>query len=175
MHGQGLGAWVAVVLLCVSGHAFAEEPIPISLIGPQGMGRQIGGIAVKETRYGVVFTPTLQGLPPGLHGFHLHENASCGADEIDGHQMVGGKAGGHYDPTIQRVHGTPWGDGHLGDLPMLYVDPQGQATQPVLAPRLRISDLPNHALMIDAGLDNYADSPAADGGSGVHIACGVMH
>ena len=47
-------------------------------------------------------------------------------------------AGGHYDPKASGKHGLPWGDGHLGDLPALYVDPDGNATYPVLAPRLKV-------------------------------------
>ena len=43
-------------------------------------------------------------------------------------------AGAHYDPQGSGHHGLPWGDGHLGDLPALYVAPDGTATYPVLAP-----------------------------------------
>jgi Cu/Zn superoxide dismutase len=42
--------------------------------------------------------------------------------------MPGGGAGGHYDPVGSNVHGTPWGDGHLGDLP-----PLPHSRQPALA------------------------------------------
>ena len=34
-----------------------------------------------------------------------------------------------------------WGDGHLGDLPALFVDAGGSANQPVLAPRLKVADI----------------------------------
>jgi Cu-Zn family superoxide dismutase len=43
----------------------------------------------------------------------------------------------------------------------------------VLAPRLKVRDVKNRALMIHAGGDNYSDQPAALGGGGARIACGV--
>ena len=83
-------------------------------------------------------------------------------------------AGGHYDPADSRRHGPPWGDGHLGDLPALYVDAKGNANQPVLAPRLKMEDLASRSLMVHAGADNYADQPAPLGGGGARVACGVI-
>ena len=82
----------------------------------------------------------ISGLNPGAeHGFHVHENSSCAPKEKDGKMVAALGAGGHYDPMATKHHGTPWGDGHLGDLPALYVDPQGSATNPVLAPRLKMA------------------------------------
>jgi Cu-Zn family superoxide dismutase len=83
-------------------------------------------------------------------------------------------AGGHYDPAGSKHHGAPWGDGHLGDLPSLYVDPYGKAVTPVLAPRLKLADLKGRSLMIHAGGDNYSDKPAPLGGGGARVACGVI-
>ena len=68
----------------------------------------------------------------------------------------------------------PWGDGHLGDLPALYVDAGGQATMSVLAPRLKLADVAGRALMVHAGGDNHADHPAPLGGGGARLACGVI-
>jgi Cu-Zn family superoxide dismutase len=48
------------------------------------------------------------------------------------------------------------------------------ATQPVLAPRLKLSGVRGHALMLHAGGDNHSDHPAPLGGGGAQIACGVM-
>ena len=36
-------------------------------------------------------------------------------------------AGGHYDPAKTDRHEGPYGNGHLGDLPALYVDKEGKA------------------------------------------------
>jgi Cu-Zn family superoxide dismutase len=88
--------------------------------------------------------------------------------------IAAGAAGGHYDPAATNVHGTPWGDGHLGDLPPLYVEANGAVNQAVLAPRLKLSDLQGRALMIHAGGDNHSDHPAALGGGGARVVCGVI-
>jgi superoxide dismutase, Cu-Zn family len=116
----------------------------------------------------------LKGLPPGLRGFHLHENPDCGPKEEDGRMVPGKAAGGHYDPQGTDSHEGPFGEGHLGDLPVLYVDADGRATLPVLAPRLELSDLQGLSLMVHAGGDNYADDPKPDGGGEKRIACGVV-
>ena len=104
----------------------------------------------------------------------MHVNPSCDAGEKDGKMVAGLAAGGHFDPAKTEKHGLPWGDGHLGDLPALYVDMDGNATQPVLAPRLKMGDLKGHSLMIHAGGDNHADHPAPLGGGGMRMACGVI-
>ena len=62
----------------------------------------------------------------------------------------------------------------MGDLPALYVDPQGNATSPVLAPRLKMADLKRRSLMIHMAGDNYSDHPAPLGGGGARVACGVI-
>ncbi|MGB7921253.1 MAG: superoxide dismutase family protein [Desulfobacterales bacterium] len=116
----------------------------------------------------------LNGLAPGLHGFHVHENPSCAAAEKDGNSVPGLAAGGHFDPAGTGRHEGPYGEGHLGDHPPLYADRDGHASLPVLAPRIKVSDLKGRSLMIHAGGDNYSDSPQKLGGGGARVACGVI-
>lgn len=148
--------------------------VSMQLAEPSGPGKTIGAINATATPYGVLFTPTLTGLPPGLHGFHLHEKPSCAPGDKEGKTVAALGAGGHFDPAASGRHEGPYGNGHLGDLPPLYVDANGSATQPVLAPRLKLEQLKGHALMIHAGGDNHADHPEKLGGGGARIACGVM-
>ena len=158
----------AALLFTLSGQlAFASETsVTITAVDAKGVNAALGTVVVSESKYGLVFTPMLKGLAPGLHGFHLHENPSCAAGVKDGAPAAAMSAGGHYDPQMSKKHGTPWGDGHLGDLPPLYVDAAGQAQQAVLAPRLKMSDLSGHSLMLHAGGDNHADMPQTLGGGG---------
>lgn len=148
--------------------------VPMSLIDASGVGKSIGTIELTENDYGVVFAPKLAGLPPGLHGFHVHEKPDCGAIEKDGKMTAGLAAGGHYDPANTGRHEGPWGTGHAGDLPALYVAADGTVTNPVLAPRLNLSELKGRSLMIHAGGDNHADRPEKLGGGGARIVCGVV-
>ncbi|NAX20608.1 superoxide dismutase family protein [Vibrio sp. V39_P1S14PM300] len=138
-------------------------------------GKSAGTIEISQNQYGSVFTPALKGLTPGLHGFHIHVNPSCDTSTKDDKTVLGGAAGGHYDPANTGQHGTPWGDNnHLGDLPPIYADSNGDVVQPVMAPRVELADLPGRALMIHAGGDNHSDSPSPLGGGGARVICGVI-
>lgn len=148
--------------------------VPMNLIETSGVGKGIGAIELTENDYGVVFAPKLSGLPPGLHGFHVHEKPDCGAKEKDGKMVAGLAAGGHYDPANTGRHEGPWGTGHAGDVPALFVGPDGTATNPVLAPRLNLSEVKGRSIMIHVGGDNHADQPEKLGGGGARIACGVV-
>ena len=151
-----------------------DTVVPITLVDAKGSGAPVGEVVLTDSRHGLVLTPRLKGLPPGLHGFHLHERPSCAPAEKDGAMVAAQGAGAHYDPQESGHHGLPWGDGHLGDLPALYVAPDGTATYPVLAPRLTLKDVSGRSLMVHAGGDNHADHPAPLGGGGGRIACGVI-
>lgn len=155
--------------------AQADVKVQMFQVTQKGVLDEIGQIAVSESDHGLVFTPQLKGLNPGVHGFHVHQNPSCEPKETDGKVTAAGAAGGHLDPDGSKKHGSPWGDGHLGDLPALYVDSEGKATVPVLAPRLtKLDQLKDRALMIHEGGDNYSDHPMPLGGGGGRMACGVV-
>jgi Cu-Zn family superoxide dismutase len=161
------------VTACASAAA-AERVVPIDLVGETGVVRRVGTVTISESAYGLVFTPQLEGLPTGVHGFHVHENGSCAPGQRDGKAVAALGAGGHLDPAGTKKHGTPWGDGHLGDLPALVVDTEGKASYAVLAPRLKLADVSNRALMVHVGGDNHADHPQPLGGGGGRMACGVI-
>lgn len=152
----------------------AEVTVPMAAAEKQGDGAALGTVRIVETPYGLAFYPALKGLPPGLHGFHVHEKPSCAPGESNGATVPALGAGGHLDPQGTKKHGEPWGDGHLGDLPPLYVAADGTATSPVLGPRLKLADVQNRSLMIHAGGDNHADHPMPLGGGGARVGCGVI-
>jgi len=165
--------------LIVSGAAVAaqaaELTVNLALAQADGPGASVGTVRIVETPYGLAFYPQLTGLPHGVHGFHVHENPSCAPSTANGTVTPAGAAGGHFDPKGTKRHGEPWGDGHLGDLPPLYVTHDGQSTNPVLSPRLKsIDEVKGHALMVHAGGDNHSDHPAPLGGGGARVACGVI-
>jgi Cu-Zn family superoxide dismutase len=167
---------ILFVLVGCAAMAQAEESLKITmnLVTAAGVGKSVGTITAAQTPYGVLLTPELSGLSPGIHGFHLHQNPDCASKEEDGKQVAALAAGGHYDPAKTGRHEGPYGNGHLGDLPALFVTQDGIATYPVLAPRLKLTDLKGRSLMIHAGGDNHADHPQKLGGGGARIACGVI-
>jgi superoxide dismutase, Cu-Zn family len=167
---------LACALTAAAGVQAADQlQAPMTLVSAAGTGKMIGNVTVAESSSGLVFTPNLTNLPPGAHGYHVHEMASCGVNEKDGKKVAAGAAGGHFDPAASRHHAGPAGDGHLGDLPPLVVADNGGASTPVTAPRLKkLSEVKGKALMIHAGGDNFADQPKPLGGGGERIACGVI-
>lgn len=164
----------AIISSLASWSAAAEVIVPMHLVNEKGVDASVGQVTVSESKYGLVFTPALKGLTPGIHGFHVHQNPSCLPKESEGKMVVALSAGGHYDPEKSNRHGTPWGDGHLGDLPPLFVDASGASSQAVLAPRLKMADIKERSLMIHVGGDNHADHPAPLGGGGARMVCGVI-
>jgi superoxide dismutase, Cu-Zn family len=155
--------------------AYADSvSVEMHLITDRGVGHSIGTVRAEDSPYGLLLTPDLAGLPPGLHGFHVHAKPDCGPAEKNGEMVAGLAAGGHYDPANTGKHEGPYGSGHLGDLPALPAGADGRATMPALAPRLKVSQIKGHSLMIHAGGDNYSDQPQKLGGGGARIACGVV-
>lgn len=172
-----IALWFFLVLALspmAGGAQAADLLVPMAAIAADGTQLSIGTIKLRDTTHGLVLTPDLSGLTPGLHGFHVHAGSDCGPGLKDGQMAAGMAAGGHFDPAGSGAHQGPYGAGHLGDLPALYANPDGRAVHPVLAPRVKIADIRGRALMIHAGGDNYADQPQALGGGGARVACGLI-
>ncbi|TCB43459.1 superoxide dismutase [Acinetobacter terrestris] len=151
----------------------AENQATVHAVSAQGVGKEIGTIKFKDSPAGLVINTHLFELPPGPHGFHIHEKGSCNPAEKDGKIGAAIAAGGHFNPNQAPHHGTPV-TGHLGDLPLLNVDAQGNAKVTLVAPRLKLADVQGLAIMVHAGGDNYADQPKPLGGGGDRIACGLI-
>jgi Cu-Zn family superoxide dismutase len=132
-----------------------------------GTAETAGTLSFRDSKYGLIIEPDLQGLPPGPLGAHIHQNPDCGPGQ-DG--TPGGAAGNHYDPQGSGQHLGPYNDGHLGDLPNLLVEQDGRVGLPTLAPRVKLSDLAGRSLMIHAGKDDYNEHPG-----GARSYCGVIN
>lgn len=160
--------------VCLQNSALANVEVEMHQVTKSGQGQLLGTVTLSENDHGVTFTPDLKGLTPGQHGFHVHQFASCEPKLKEDKVTPAGAAGGHLDPKSTQHHDKPWADGHLGDLPALYVNKSGEAKTPVLAPRLTLEKVDQRALMIHKGSDNYADKPKPLGGGGDRVACGVI-
>ena len=165
---------VVVTVACPVAALADSITIPMNLTDAAGLGRRIGAVKAKDTPYGLLLTPNLTGLTPGIHGFHIHQHPNCGPAEKNGQMVPGLAAGGHFDPFNTNRHEGPYGNGHLGDLPPLMVDGQGVASTPVLAPRLKLAYLHDRSLMVHLHGDNYSDVPKPLGGGGPRAACGII-
>lgn len=136
-------------------------------------GQQIGTVVAEETPNGVLVSATIEGLPPGEHGFHLHETGTC--DPGEGFST----AGGHYAPRGNqhgfRVEGGP----HAGDMPNQFVDEDGRLRVHVFNPRVSwsageaaLADADGSALIVHSGADDYRSQPSGDAGE--RLACAVI-
>ena len=149
-----------------SSHNAATEVVDLT------SGEAVGTIMFTDTDHGLLVTPELAGLEPGLHAMHVHENPDCG----DGEDATpAGRAGDHFDPDNTGRHEGPYGDGHLGDLPNIAVETDGSATVPVLAPRVTAADVVGHAVVLHRGADRYdRHSHHSHGKGGARMYCGVI-
>ncbi|WP_249976201.1 superoxide dismutase [Cu-Zn] SodC [Vreelandella olivaria] len=164
----------AALLMTTTAQANESLDVDMHKVSAEGVEEAIGTVSIEHTEHGLLLTPSLSGLEPGVYGFHVHQNASCEpAEDDDGAMTAAQAAGGHYDPEETGTHQGPYDDGHLGDLPVLTVNEDGEANLPVLAPRLSMEDMPGRSLMIHAGGDTYDDDPHL-GGGGARMACGEV-
>ena len=164
-----------LTLVVCAGAQAASEEVKMNLVTPQGIGQSIGTVQITETDKGLEFSPDLNALPPGEHGYHVHAKGSCEPAMKEGKPSAAEAAGGHLDPQNTGKHEGPEGMGHLGDLPALVVNNDGKATDPVVAPRLKkLDEVKGKALMIHVGGDNMSDHPKPLGGGGARYACGVI-
>jgi Cu-Zn family superoxide dismutase len=169
-----LGLTLLLTAIAVPAGA-ADITVTMKKATQDGTSDSLGTITISSSDTGATFQLDLHGLPPGQHGFHVHENDNCGPTMMGGVRIPAGAAGDHLDPDNTGKHAGPTGDGHLGDLPVLEVGVSGTAKQALIAPRIKdIEVLRKHALIIQVGGDNYSDSPSRDGGGGGRIACGVI-
>ncbi|HEX4367943.1 MAG TPA: superoxide dismutase family protein [Rhodopila sp.] len=169
---MGLAMMAALIAL----PALAEDlTVTMKKATQSGTSDTLGTITISETSAGATFKADLHGLPPGPHGFLVHQNADCGPTFINGVRIPAGAAGAPLDPDNIGKHEGPAGNGYLGDLPRLVVQPDGTTTQTVTAPRIKNIDiLHGHALIIHTYNDNYSDSPNLMGGVGGSLACGPI-
>jgi Cu-Zn family superoxide dismutase len=162
----------------------AQDALSAPLIDAGGAER--GTVEVSFTTDGATLTVQATGLPPGLHGLHVHKTGRCEPDSADPTKpdKKGAflSAGGHLAAEGQ-VHGD-----HDGDLPSLLVRRDGSARLVVSSDRLTresVLDGDGSALMVHADADNFGNVPdryvptpdettTKTGDAGARLACGVL-
>lgn len=135
-------------------------------------GDMVGTSTFIEQPEGVKIKIKVEGLDPGFHGAHIHENPFCeGPDFIS--------AGNHYNPTGDK-HGLLHPEGsHLGDLPNVEADGLGLVEVELLAPEVTLLDGKKSLLKGDGvsfilteDVDDGMTQPSGDAGS--RLICGIL-
>ena len=129
-----------------------------------------GQARLRETPEGVELTANLAGLPPGEHGFHVHENGSC--------EEAGLAAGEHFNP-LGSPHGLLIRDGeagaHAGDMGSITAGRDGIARVKFMLPKATLAKGPmsvgGRALIVHENPDDFSQP---SGNAGKRIACGVI-
>jgi len=110
----------------------------------------------------------LEGVPPGLHGFHIHR---CG-DLRNGCES----ACDHYNPRRDQHGGLL--DGHAGDLGNIQAKSDGRCKMTLVTRKFNLQEIVGRALIIhedqdDLGRENNKASKET-GNSGKRIACEII-
>lgn len=128
----------------------------------------VGTATATQVPGGVRIALTVNGMPQGPHGAHVHTVGRCDAPDFT-------SAGGHWNPTSMQ-HGVknPAGP-HAGDLPNLLVGTDGTGSLEFTLPSGTFDgmfDADGSAFVVHAGADDLMTDPS--GNSGGRIACGVF-
>jgi Cu-Zn family superoxide dismutase len=135
-------------------------------------GKAVGIASFRESSGGVTVNVNVKGLTPGLHAVHVHAVGKCDAPAFT-------SAGGHFNPA-QKKHGHKSPEGaHAGDLPNMLVARDGTGRFEVFTDGMSLKsgatsvfDKDGSALVVHAGVDDYATDPA--GNAGDRVACGII-
>lgn len=158
-------------------NAESFDESPTAIVATAGIvnkdGRVVGLATFRETRLGTRIEVTVQDLPAGKHGAHIHAAGKCDPPEFT-------TAGGHFNPGGAKHGLAGAASAHAGDLPNLVVESNGKGTLLFYAPHLSLNKAasngltfgPGTALVIHEGEDDGRTDPA--GNSGARIACGIV-
>jgi superoxide dismutase, Cu-Zn family len=165
--------FVAAIWLTSTAAALGQDRLPMGKAElHNSQGELVGIVTVAETTDGVRVVAHVLNLPPGYHGFHIHEAGKC---EPPGFKS----AGEHFNP-YSAAHGLkhPTGN-HAGDLPNLLVAPDGTGVLVAHTPLVTLRAGQNSlfhdggaAFIVHSQPDDQLTNPS--GNSGDRIACGVI-
>jgi len=150
--------------------------VPIHLLSSSGVHERIGTITLSDSAIGMQIDTDLENLPIGDHGTHIHEFGDLAPKyNVEKEKWIaGGSAGQHFDPYNAGYHGSPIGNGHLGDLPKITADEYGESHQTLFAPRLKVGDVIGKSIIVHRYGDNYSDYPLPNGGGKERYAGGII-
>ena len=127
-----------------------------------------GSIVFSKVENGVRIEGHLEGVPPGIHGFHIHQFGDCSSGD-------GKSAGGHFNPA-NKDHGAPSDEiRHAGDLGNITANSDGVAHFDFVDTGISFSGDANiigRGVILHEAADDLTSQPT--GAAGSRLACGVV-
>lgn len=159
---------IALLFASVGCHAAAEPKTAKSIVSPTKGNKASGIVWFKETPKGVHVYADFYGLPPGKHGFHVHEHGDCSAADAS-------SAGGHFNPTGSKHGGPDSKERHVGDLGNVIANDDGYAHYDRIDTMIKLEG--NHSIIgksivVHADEDDLVSQPT--GNAGKRIGCGPI-
>jgi len=156
--------------LFMFGCAHSRGPMATATLEPTTGNTAKGIVHLTDVGEGNVEVQVdLTGVPPGVHGFHIHEKGDCSNNAQ--------AAGGHFNPT-GMIHGAPDAvSHHAGDWGNVTADANGEVhtkfqTHSITLKSGDATNAVGHAIVLHGNPDDLTSQPA--GNAGPRIACGVI-
>lgn len=135
-------------------------------------GDNVGTATLSEDPKGVKVELDVKGLTSGFHGVHIHENGVCEPPNFE-------SAGNHLNPE-KKKHGLLHPKGHhLGDLPNIEADDDGEAKEELFIDKATFKTGKNSlrsrngtSIIITSKRDDGMTQISGDAGD--RIICGVI-
>lgn len=149
--------------------SMSSGPSATATLNPTSGSSAHGTVKLTQLSDGSVeVVVNLASVPPGVHGFHIHDKGDCGDN--------GNAAGGHYNPA-SVAHGSPAADPHhAGDWGNVTADGDGNVNTRFTTRSITVTDGPmtavGHAIILHANPDDLTTQPT--GNAGARIACGIV-
>jgi Cu-Zn family superoxide dismutase len=169
---------ISLVSLSVSGFAAQAQtsaeksstPMKaVAVLHPTAGNKVSGTVTFTEVADGVQVRAEITGLPPGNHGFHVHEFGDCSAADAS-------SAGAHFNPTHQPHAGPDAPERHVGDMGNVQADASGKARLEYVDHQISLTNdersVIGRSVVVHAKADDLKSQPAGD--SGARVACGVI-
>ncbi|HLD69586.1 MAG TPA: superoxide dismutase family protein [Candidatus Omnitrophota bacterium] len=160
----------SILIATVATFVCAQITEPDAIATIKGTGPEstsiAGTVTFKQVGNDLTISVSVQGVPPGKHGFHIHEKGDCSDN--------GKAAGGHFNP-MGVTHGFLPTDGHekahSGDMGNIDIAEDGTGKLELTLPYVHLSTVSGLAVILHEKVDDFGQPT---GNAGGRIGCGII-